>query len=248
MKSVITLLVLFMGFSIIAKSQNSNPWPSSGYVGIGTGSATPKSVLEVKDYLPMLSISSDKPTEITVNSEALAGINFYKHYGLANAAAIKMLQAGGPGYYVPAHLAFYTSGGGDIYTSLPSERMRITSSGDIGVGVTDTKGYKLAVAGSAVAESVTVKLRGAWPDYVFDSTYQLPSLSEIKKYVSQNGRLPEMPSADQVEKEGLNLGEMNKLLTKKIEEMTLYMIELKETTIKQQDQINLLTKKIATIK
>lgn len=91
----------------------------------------------------------------------------------------------------------------------------------------------LAVNGSAVATSMTVKLNSAWPDYVFKQNYVLPSLKEVKTYIDRTGHLPDMPSEAQVTKEGINLGEMNKLLTKKVEELTLYLIQQKEETDKQ---------------
>jgi hypothetical protein len=97
--------------------------------------------------------------------------------------------------------------------------------GNVGIGTTDPKGYKLAVNGSAIATSMTVKLNSAWPDYVFKKDYQLPSLSEVKAYIDQNQHLPDIPPEQQIAKEGLNLGEMNKLLMKKVEELTLYLIE-----------------------
>jgi hypothetical protein len=97
--------------------------------------------------------------------------------------------------------------------------------------------YALAVGGKAIAESVTVQVQSAWPDYVFDNAYPLPSLAEVKKYIDQNKHLPDVPSADQVNDEGIDLGEMNKLLVKKVEELTLYLIE-KDKREKQQDIIN----------
>ncbi|NVM62181.1 hypothetical protein FHW88_000457 [Mucilaginibacter sp. SG538B] len=101
-------------------------------------------------------------------------------------------------------------------------------------------GYKLAVNGSAIATSVTVKLYSQWPDYVFKPNYQLPSLAEVKSYIDRNQHLPEIPSAEQVEKNGLNLGEMNKLLVKKVEELTLYLIEKDQNETKQTKTIEAL--------
>jgi len=99
-------------------------------------------------------------------------------------------------------------------------------------------GYKLAINGSAIAAAIFVKLYSAWPDYVFKPTYQLRPLTEVKAYIDQHQHLPEVPSADEVAKEGLNLGEMNKLLMKKVEELTLYLIE-------NQKQINELKTKVS---
>ena len=116
------------------------------------------------------------------------------------------------------------------------------SGGSIAIGTTDPKGYKLAVNGNAIATSMTVKLYSAWPDYVFKKDYQLPSLAEVKTYIDQNQHLPEMPSAQEIAKDGLNLGEMNKLLMKKVEELTLYLIEQSKRIDEQQKQINKLSK------
>jgi hypothetical protein len=101
----------------------------------------------------------------------------------------------------------------------------IFANGYVGIGTTDTKGYKLGVNGSIIATSITVRLYGSWADYVFKPTYKLPSLTDVKMYVDQNQHLPEIPSAAEVEKNGQNLGEMNRLLLKKVEELTLYAIE-----------------------
>jgi hypothetical protein len=123
-------------------------------------------------------------------------------------------------------LAFYTNpvGNGSGQTDL-QERMRISPDGNVSIGATDPKGYKLAVAGKAVAEEITVKLQANWPDYVFEKSYALPTLEEVKSYIDQNKHLPEIPSAKEMETNGVNLGEMNMLLLRKIEELTLYIIE-----------------------
>jgi hypothetical protein len=97
--------------------------------------------------------------------------------------------------------------------------------GNVSIGTIDPKGYKLAVNGSAIATSMTVKLNSAWPDYVFKKEYKLPTLTEVKDYIEKNKHLPDMPSEKQVTDNGLNLGEMNRILTKKVEELTLYFIE-----------------------
>jgi hypothetical protein len=119
--------------------------------------------------------------------------------------------------------------------------------GSVSIGTTDPKSYKLAVNGSAIATSMTVKLNTNWPDYVFKKDYQHLTLQELKIYIDQNQHLPDMPSAQEVGENGLNLGEMNKLLVKKVEELTLYLIE-KDKEIKelkqQQSQIDQLKQRL----
>ena len=89
----------------------------------------------------------------------------------------------------------------------------------------------------AIATSFTVKAVANWPDYVFKSTYELTPLSELKRYVIKNNHLPDFPSAADVTRNGLNLGETDNLLTKKVEELTLYLIEKDEQVKSQQQQI-----------
>ncbi|WP_199119357.1 hypothetical protein [Pedobacter sp. ASV28] len=99
-------------------------------------------------------------------------------------------------------------------------------SGNISIGTTDSKGYKLAIAGNMIAEEIKVKLQGTWPDYVFHKDYQLPSLTELEQFIGENNHLPGVPSEKEVKEAGnISLGEMNKILLKKIEELTLYVIE-----------------------
>ena len=98
--------------------------------------------------------------------------------------------------------------------------------GVVSVGTaTAPAGYKLAVGGKIIAEEVAVKLQTNWPDYVFESGYQLLPLAELEKFVTGQKHLPEVPAAADIEKNGLAVGEMNAVLLKKIEELTLYMIE-----------------------
>jgi hypothetical protein len=111
--------------------------------------------------------------------------------------------------------------------------------GKVGIGTgTIPSDYKLAVAGKAIMEEVKVALSGAWPDYVFSPTYSLRSLEETEAFIKENNHLPEIPSAKEVEENGLELGEMNKLLLKKIEELTLYQIEMMKLIQMQQEEIN----------
>jgi hypothetical protein len=99
------------------------------------------------------------------------------------------------------------------------------SNANVGIGTTNPDS-KLTVAGNIHAQEVKVTVNaGLVPDYVFANDYKLKSLQEVEKYIKQNNHLPEIPSAQEIEKNGLMLAEMNLNLLKKMEEMTLYMIE-----------------------
>jgi hypothetical protein len=156
----------------------------------------------------------------------------------SGASGIVCINDGNTGY---TPLGFYAS---NYYFGL----------GNVGIGTTDTKGYTFAVNGTAIATAMTVKAYGNWPDYVFNPTYHLCPLNEVKTYIDQNQHLPDMPSAEEVVKDGINLGEMNKLLTKKVEELTLYLIEKdnkdkeKDTRLNaQQEEINRLKQQLDAI-
>jgi hypothetical protein len=110
--------------------------------------------------------------------------------------------------------------------------------GNVGIGTT-TPDAKLAVNGTIHTKEVKVDLTG-WPDYVFKPKYNLPSLIELKTYIDKNQHLPEMPSEREVAKNGINLGEIVRLQTKKIEELTLYLIE-------QQKQMEQLKQELITL-
>lgn len=92
--------------------------------------------------------------------------------------------------------------------------------------------------GNLWSKQITVSLTNPWPDYVFKPTYILPTLEYVKNYVEKNSHLPEVPSEAEIKSNGLDVGEMNAVLLKKVEELTLYMIE-------QQKRITTLENKLA---
>ena len=105
-------------------------------------------------------------------------------------------------------------------------RFIVTQNGNVGIGTgADTSNYKLAVKGKVLAEELKIRTYANWPDYVFQTNYELKSLNEIEAYISKNGHLPNIPSADQVKEEGINISEMNAKLLEKIEELTLHLIQ-----------------------
>ena len=120
-----------------------------------------------------------------------------------------------------------------------SEQMRITANGNVGIG-TPNPTTKLAVAGTIQAYEVMVQT--GWADYVFDSSYELKPLAVIASYIQQNKHLPNIPSAEEVSRNGIALGEMNKKLLEKVEELTLYAIKQSEQIKELQTQNEVLQK------
>lgn len=98
------------------------------------------------------------------------------------------------------------------------------NAGNIGIGTTNPEA-KLTVKGKIIASEIQVKDISSIPNYVFKSDYQLMTLSRVEEFVKQNQHLPEMPSEKEFKENGMNVAEMNALLLKKIEELTLYAIE-----------------------
>ncbi|MGB0982560.1 MAG: hypothetical protein ACPG19_00895 [Saprospiraceae bacterium] len=126
-------------------------------------------------------------------------------------------------------------------------KMTMDSKGTVTIGLNDTdiesirnngiQDYKLYVDNGIRSEKVKVDVKTAWPDYVFAKTYQLKPLSEVESFITQNSHLPEVPSAADMDKNGLDVAKMDATLLKKIEELTLY-------TIQQQKQLELLTNQL----
>jgi hypothetical protein len=131
----------------------------------------------------------------------------------------------GNSFALPNSSAFSFNMGGVSTGANPA--LRINTNGSIGIATALTPtGYKLAVGGKIIAEELKVQLQTApWPDYVFEPGYKLPALSDVEKYIQENGHLTQIPSAKEVELNGFEVGEMNRLLLQKVEELTLYLIE-----------------------
>jgi hypothetical protein len=191
---------------------------ANGNVGVGT--TTPTTTVYIQNAAT--NYSSTLTLKNTVNNVASrAGITmendggnqtiFYKQSS-GNADANDVIL-----YSVQGDTRIYTNG---------AERMRIANSGNVGIG-TAAPDAKLAVNGTIHSREVKVDLSVPGPDYVFDTDYKLTELHELKAYVEKHHHLPEIPSAEEMARNGLNLGEMNTKLLKKVEELTLYLIEMK---------------------
>ncbi|MDY8134844.1 hypothetical protein [Aquimarina sp. 2201CG5-10] len=96
--------------------------------------------------------------------------------------------------------------------------------GSLGIGTTNIGSWRLAVNGKIRAKEINVET--GWADFVFYDDYKLPTLQEVEKHINQHGHLKDIPSANEVEKNGIFLGEMDAKLLQKIEELTLYIIQM----------------------
>jgi hypothetical protein len=184
----------------------------NGSVGIGT--QLPQAKLHVIGDLKLL---SDNPTfqfqilgggqiparrGISITDDPHGAFNFYIH-GWQNEAAFNFIN------------------GLDCNTL-----MKIDKHGKVGIGTTNTSDAKLTVAGKIIAEEMKIILSVPQSDFVFEEDYELMPLPELYKFVRTNKHLPGVPSAAEFAHEGYSVGEMDDLLLRKVEELTLYVIQL----------------------
>jgi len=123
--------------------------------------------------------------------------------------------------------------------------VQYSSNGNVGIG-TGNPDSKLSVNGNIRAKEIKVEIAN-WPDYVFAKDYQLPTLEQTRHHIKEKGHLPGIPSAAEVKVNGIDLGEMNKNLLKKIEELTLYLIEIEKESIAQKIELENQQKQINTL-
>ena len=142
----------------------------------------------------------------------------------------------------PGAATLWQSGCGGIkFFTAAQCRLAITSTGNIGIGIINPQN-KLDVAGTIRATEV--KVETGWADFVFDKDYKLPTLQEVENHINKHKHLPNIPSEAEVKEKGVSLGEMQAKLLQKIEELTLYTIELNKTVKEQGEKIQSLEAEI----
>jgi len=117
---------------------------------------------------------------------------------------------------------------------------------NVGIGVIDPQN-KLDVNGTVHAKEVKVDMAG-WADFVFEKDYQLPTLDEVEQHIHEKGHLPNIPNTKEVTENGLSLGESQKLLLQKIEELTLYSIEQNKLNKEQSELLRQQQKEIQELR
>ncbi|WP_422360215.1 shufflon system plasmid conjugative transfer pilus tip adhesin PilV [Reichenbachiella sp.] len=119
----------------------------------------------------------------------------------------------------------HLNGSGEIESDFVQDGPdKISYHGSLAIGTTKHSTFALSVAGEVGAEEVTIQNEGEWPDYVFEAGYELESLEETAAFIAKNKHLPEVPSSQEVSENGIKVGQMNAILLKKIEELTLHLI------------------------
>ena len=122
-------------------------------------------------------------------------------------------------------ITFDTTRGNRLNNWSWGEGLVLQRGGNVGIGIT-TPEHKLSVAGTIKAKELSVSVEN-WPDYVFADDYDLPSLEDVEAYIDQHKHLPGIPTAHEVEANGIAVGEMNARLLQKVEELTLHLLDMK---------------------
>jgi len=240
---IISLTISILLSSTIAFAQN-NTFPNSGNVGIGTTAPSTKLNIELGAGstdgtvgLKIGSIGNYPSLEFGVENNYDAQIRTYGND--LNIYAGHFRTVGN--ISTESHkINFYTSKSGSSNWNIP--KMILTSDGDIGIG-TITPTEKLSVNGKIRAKEIKVEVAN-WPDYVFEPDYKVGSLAMLESYIKTYKHLPEVPSAKEVAANGVELGEMNKILLKKIEELTLHLIEKEKQLNAHEQQIKIILEKL----
>jgi hypothetical protein len=232
--TLIILIILGIGIS----NGQTNTFPTTGSVGIGTLSPSSffhggnNRVLEI--FNPNNTLNSQShvilSTGSTLNNSGAGTLSWISRNstGFKGMAYVGSTTQGDASINSSANLVFATSNGSAVYP-----RMVIDKDGNVGIG-TINPNEMLSVKGKIRAQEIKVETSG-WPDYVFAKDYQLPSLQETDRHIKDKGHLPGIPSAEEVKCNGIDLGEMNAKLLKKIEELTLYLIDMKKE--KEQEKL-----------
>jgi hypothetical protein len=205
---------------------------TNGNVGIGT--TTPAAKLDIVGdiYIDNLDWSTDNALRIREGGSNSYGA-FFK-YGLNDLLTIGTRNSGSD------FIAF----------QVPRGSSNVTFNGNVGIGSTNPD-QKLTVKGKIHAEEIIVDL-SVPADYVFQkyytgkselkSDYVMPTLAEIESFTKKNHHLPNLPSAQQVQQNGMSLGQMSNALLQKVEELTLYTIEQNKKLMLQQEELERLKK------
>ncbi|WP_416864900.1 MAG: hypothetical protein ACMVP2_20575 [Imperialibacter sp.] len=203
---------------------------------IGIGESSPNAKLEVNGNQRITNEIRFK------NTTTLKGLV----WGASNwTATYSRVDDYGGNLYVMTDDYFYLAGINSS-TGAPGNKTLTanTATGTVGIGTeTLDPAFKLLVNGKIKAEEIQVVV-DVPADYVFEDNYYLKPLAEVEAYIKEKHHLPGIPSADEIKEQGWQVGEMNNKLLEKVEELTLYMIELKKENEEMRQEIDQLKKKI----
>ncbi|MCI0449803.1 MAG: hypothetical protein L0Y79_08470 [Chlorobi bacterium] len=195
-------------------------------VGINTGSIAPIQRLDVGDKLCVRNGVIQDMDQL--NPTAVTGTSDLGLYSQRNGYHMRFVTYNAP-------IRFFTDAATNLIGSTAT--MVVHNNGSVGIGTeSPSSTYKLSVNGKIRAKEI--KVESNWSDFVFKSEYNLRTLEEVENYIKENGHLPEIPSEKEVTENGVELGDMTAKLLQKIEELTLYIIELQKDIENLKEKIN----------
>jgi len=224
----------------------------SGSVGIGTSTLTDR--LTIQDGDMTINKTNDFSNIFARANDY--GLVLASNTNPSNGSCIQLFGANNS--FLPGGMTFYSSGGPGVGWEFSNYNsggyltcMRIRNEGKVIIGkdiLSNYPGnYNLYVQNGIITEKLKVANSndpGNWADFVFNKDYKLLSLAKVESYVKENKHLPEIPSAKEVSKDGIDVAQMDAKLLQKIEELTLYAIQQQKQLEQQQKEIELLMQKI----
>jgi hypothetical protein len=212
---------------------------------VGIGVNNPESQLHTTGTVRFAGLTNDNAKDRVVVSDANGNLSYRDASTLGGSSTAGWSLTGNN----DANAKLGTIGSNDLpFITGNVEQMRIGANGNVGIGTTAISGnYKLSVEGTIRTRKVRVD-PNTWADYVFESDYKLRPLKEVEQFIQQNKHLPEVPSAAEVKKEGLDVGDNQAVLLKKIEELTLYVIEQNKRLDEQQKMLQQQQQEIKALK
>lgn len=140
-------------------------------------------------------------------------------------AVVQLHNENGANWQLSSNIPSVSSTGFAIFADGSSERPFVINNNNVGIGTVNPS-ERLAVNGTIKAKEIIVTdAAGDWADFVFADDYVLPSLAAVRAHIETHGHLPSIPSAEEVEADGISVGVMQAKLLQKIEELTLYTLD-----------------------
>lgn len=261
-----TKLAIIMGFFLAGTAQAAG-WVTSGsnnYVNdggnVGINTTSPGATLDVWQvaasgfpaprfiatsdtnwHAPLFTVERSRGSKTSqtavVANDTVGAFDFWamSSSGRKRAAQFIIRVDGAPAAgSVPARFEFITTNA----AGTTAQRMVITAEGKVGIGTATPGTYSLAVNGSVRAKEIVVD--SGWADYVFTDEHKLMPLPELKGFIAENGHLPGLPTEQEVRTNGMEVSKATTSLLEKVEQLTLYVIQLDEENKSMKQQLEAL--------